>query len=98
MARPPTVFFSLFDSLYLALPEVTFRKTTCKQAFDSDFACVRAKSLQLCPVVTLWSMALKAPLSMGFSRREGWSGLPCPPPGETLLSGKAKLRCIDTRI
>ena len=25
--------------------------------------------------------ARQAPLSMGFSRRECWSGLPCPPPG-----------------
>ena len=24
---------------------------------------------------------LPAPLSMGFSRQEYWSGLPCPPPG-----------------
>ena len=27
------------------------------------------------------SMARQAPLSMGFSRQEYWSGLPCPPPG-----------------
>ena len=31
--------------------------------------------------VTLWTVARKAPLSMGFSRQEYWSGLPCPPPG-----------------
>ena len=24
----------------------------------------------------------KAPLSMGFSEQEYWSGLPCPPPGD----------------
>ena len=30
---------------------------------------------------TLWNMALQGPLSMGFSRQEFWSGLPCPPPG-----------------
>ena len=30
---------------------------------------------------TLWSIAHQAPLSMGFSRPEHWSGLPCPPPG-----------------
>ena len=24
----------------------------------------------------------QAPLSMGFSRQEHWSGLPCPPPGD----------------
>ena len=51
MACLPTGFLSLFHSLCLALPEVTFRKTTCKQAFDSDFACVHAKSLQLCPAL-----------------------------------------------
>ena len=27
-------------------------------------------------------MALQAPLFMGFSRQEYWSGLPCPPPGD----------------
>ena len=30
---------------------------------------------------TLWTVAHQAPLSMGFSRQEHWSGLPCPPPG-----------------
>ena len=34
---------------------------------------------------TLWTLALQAPLSLGFSRQEYWSGLPCPPPGH--LSG-----------
>ena len=28
-----------------------------------------------------WTVARQAPLSMGFSRQEYWSGLPCPPPG-----------------
>ena len=32
--------------------------------------------------VTLWTVALQAPLSMGFSRQEYWGGLPCPPPGD----------------
>ena len=32
--------------------------------------------------VTLWTVPPKAPLSMGFSRQEYCSGLPCPPPGE----------------
>ena len=30
--------------------------------------------------VTLWTVACQAPLTMGFSRQEYWSGLPCPPP------------------
>ena len=32
--------------------------------------------------VTQWTVAHQAPLSMGFSRQEDWSGLPCPPPGD----------------
>ena len=31
---------------------------------------------------TLWTVARQGPLSMGFSRQECCSGLPCPPPGD----------------
>ena len=31
---------------------------------------------------SLWTVAHQAPLFMGFSRQEYWSGLPCPPPGD----------------
>ena len=30
----------------------------------------------------LWTVDWQAPLSMGFSRQEDWSGLPSPPPGD----------------
>ena len=32
--------------------------------------------------VTQWTIALQAPLSMGFSRQKYWSGMTCPPPGD----------------
>ena len=32
--------------------------------------------------VTLWTVARRAPLSMGFSRQEYWHGLPCPSLGD----------------
>ena len=32
--------------------------------------------------VTLWVVARQAPLSMGFSRQDYWSGLLRPPPGD----------------
>ena len=44
----------------------------CKSA-----VCARAQSRQSCP-----TLALQAPLSMGWSRQEYWSELPCPPPGD----------------
>ena len=41
----------------------------------SRFSCIRL-------FATLWTVAHQAPLSMGFSRQEYWSGLPCPPSGD----------------
>ena len=32
--------------------------------------------------VTPGTVARQAPLSMGFSKQEYWSRLPCPPPGD----------------
>ena len=32
--------------------------------------------------MALWTVAHQVPLSMGFSRQEYWSGLPCPPLGD----------------
>ena len=31
---------------------------------------------------TVWTVARQTPLSMGFSRQECWSGLPCALPGD----------------
>ena len=44
--------------------------------------------------VALWIVAHQAPLSMGFSRQEYWSGLPCPPPGDLSDPG-AELRLLS---
>ena len=35
----------------------------------------------------LWTVAHQAPLSMGFTRQEYWSGLPFPPAGDLLNPG-----------
>ena len=37
--------------------------------------------------VTLWTVAHQSPLSMGFSRQQYWSGLPCPSPGDLPNAG-----------
>ena len=56
------------------------------QESDND-ACVLSclGRVQLC--VTPWTVARQAPLSMGFSRQESWSELPCLPPGGLLDPG-----------
>ena len=47
--------------------------------------CLAAK---LCPTLaTPWTVAHQAPLSMGFPRKEYWSGLPFPSPGDLSDSG-----------
>ena len=54
----------------------------------NSIACVHAKSPQLC-----WTLcnpldcSHQAPLSMGFSRQEYWSGLPFPPAGDLPNAG-----------
>ena len=49
----------------------------CIYVYTYIYVCVHAMSLQLCPtLVTLWTVAHQAPLSMGFSRQEHWSGFP----------------------
>ena len=37
--------------------------------------------------VTPWTVAHQAPVSMGFSRQESWSGLTFPPPGDVPNQG-----------
>ena len=56
------------------------------------FACAHAKLPQSFPlVVILWTVAHEVPLSMGFSRQESWSDLPCPPSGDIPASGTEPL-------
>ena len=42
--------------------------------------CCRLSRVRL--FATPWTAAHQAPLSMGFSRQESWSRLPCPAPGD----------------
>ena len=43
---------------------------------------------KLCPIsVTLWIVACQAPLSVGFSRQDYWSGLPFSSPGDLTHPG-----------
>ena len=49
----------------------------------AHLACMRAQLLShVCLFVIPWAVACQAPLSMGLSRQEYWSGLLFPPPGD----------------
>ena len=54
------------------LPGLSIQYNVCG-CLLSCFSCVQL-------FVTPWTVVHQAPLSMGFSRQEYWSGLPCPPP------------------
>ena len=50
-------------------------------------ACVLSRFSCIQLFATPWTVAHQAPLSMGFSRQEYWSGLPFPPPGDLPNTG-----------
>ena len=56
-----------------------------EQHFELSLSCLVSQS---CPaLVTPWTVTHQAPLSMGFSRREYWGGLPFPSPGDLSEAG-----------
>ena len=79
--------FNLVTSIKILSPnKVTFWSTRCYNCstffFFIVFICLLRLSSHVRLFETLWSLAHRVPVSMGFSRQEYWSGLPCPPPGE----------------
>ena len=61
----PVFFFFSY-----CIPQTSMISGTC---------CAVLSHVQL--LVSPWTVAHQAPLSMGILRQEYWSGLPCPPPG-----------------
>ena len=53
----------------------------------TDRCCCLVTNLCLSLFATPWTVARQAPLSMGFSRQEYWSGLPFPSPGIFPIQG-----------
>ena len=55
--------------------------------------------LQPCNCMTLWTGDPEALLSMGFSRQEHWSGLPCYPQGIFPIQGlNLHLSCLGRQV
>ena len=59
------------------------------------YACVLSRFSYVQLFETLWTIACQAPLSVGFSRQESWSGVPCPPPGDLLNPGIEPSLCLS---
>ena len=67
--------FPFTDSLYFT-PYWTF--FSCFSIYESKSVCHSVESNSVTP----WTVVHQVPLSMKFSRRESWSGLPFPSPGD----------------
>ena len=71
-----------------SVPGILQARTLEWVAISFSNAYMHAKLLQSClTLVTPWTVACQAPLSMGFPRQEYWSGLPFPSPGDLPVPG-----------
>ena len=61
----------LLSCIWILIPQPEVKPSACMLSHFSH--------VQL--FVNPWTVVRLAPLSLGFSRQEYWSGLPCPPPG-----------------
>ena len=59
--------------------QILFLSRQSSPILDASHACVLSRLSHVC--LCRPADSHQAPLSMGFSRQEYWSGLPCPPPG-----------------
>ena len=59
--------------------EICSRKSCCLKFARTIHTAIAAV---VSDFVTAWTAAYQAPLTLGFSRQEYLSGLPCPPPGD----------------
>ena len=71
----------------LRTKSVTWKTPRDYHVCEFMLSCVR-------PFATLWIVARQAPLSMGFSRQEFWSGLPFPPWGDLPEPGIKPTSCV----
>ena len=65
---------------------------TCVTVLYIQYSCLVTKSCLT--LVSPWTVAHQAPLSLGFPRKEYWSGLPFPPPGDHPDQGSKRIFCI----
>ena len=78
----PLVVHPSSDPLALSPePDHTARSPSTSSCLTPGMSLLVALVTQSSLIATPWAVARQAPLSMGFSRQESWSGLPFPFPG-----------------
>ena len=78
----PNFLGSAYSGTYLGSEQGLVGLMKCEGGISEVCVCVFSRFSPVCLFEALWTIAHQAPLSMGFSRQEYWSGLSCPPPGD----------------
>ena len=79
---------SKFLKISMTAEDKIFRYNICQQQDEKSKSDMLSVSHSVVSdSATPWTVACQAPLSVGFSRQEHWSGLPFPSPGDLPDSG-----------
>ena len=82
----PLLLLTLIPPSIRVFSNESTRRMRWPKYWSFSFSIIPSKEIQgLIFFATPWTVALQAPLSMGFSRQEYWSGLPFPSPGGSSL-------------
>ena len=101
--RTRGIYFKYTVSKILAAVKRDLYVTSIFLFYSDIYACMLSRFCHFWLFATFWTVALQASLSMGFSRQEYWSGLPCPhprdlPDPETERSQVSYISCIGRRV
>ena len=99
----PRIFSSLAESCWMAHPAAWCQGDTCWSVLNGipGPVCLPSHFSHVQPYMTPGSVARQAPLSIGFSRQEHWSGLPflsprdLPNPG---IEPTSQVSCVGRRV
>ena len=95
VGRQQGCFFSFFFSFFFLLAIMNNTATLLYQIF----VCMHALLLQSCPPPSVpMDCSPSGSSSMGFSRQEYLSGLPCPPPGDLFNRGIKSTSLISSAL
>ena len=72
----------MITSWHMQLQEKAFFHLFLWLTYSPPYLCACSVVLVVSDSATPWTVVCQAPLSMEFSRREYWSGLPCLSPGD----------------
>ena len=86
------IYISSCSSILQWLPKVDYRRS--RICGDEEFCGGDLVTKSCLTLVTPWTTAHQAPLSMGFPRQKYWSKLPFPSPGDIPNSGLLNCRRI----